>query len=63
MKRFSSFPAIPASWQEVSFRQLRAMGAFLVDAVRREGKTVRIEILAEKEENCVWSILLPEDIK
>lgn len=42
------FPAIPVAWQEVSFRQLRAMGAFLVDAVRREGKTVRIEIVAEK---------------
>ena len=42
------FPAIPASWKEVSFKTLRAEGAFLVSAERRSGVTERIEIIAEK---------------
>src|SRR5262249_27188351 len=42
------FPAIPKSWPDVSFATLRGEGAFLVSAVRHEGKTawVRIESLA-----------------
>jgi alpha-L-fucosidase 2 len=42
------FPAIPASWKDVSFKTLRAEGAFLVSAERRSGATERIEIIAEK---------------
>ncbi len=42
------FPAIPADWKDVSFRQLRAEGAFLVSA-RMEGGMVRsLEVIAEK---------------
>jgi hypothetical protein len=42
------FPAIPDAWKDVSFARLRGEGAFLVSAVRHEGKTawVRIESLA-----------------
>ncbi|HEX6739221.1 MAG TPA: Tat pathway signal sequence domain protein, partial [Vicinamibacteria bacterium] len=42
------FPALPASWREVAFADLRAQGAFLVSAVRREGRTacVRLTSLA-----------------
>ncbi|HZP59158.1 MAG TPA: hypothetical protein VFB27_02460, partial [Opitutaceae bacterium] len=42
------FPAIPAAWGDVSFASLRGEGAFLVSAVRHEGKTAwaRIESLA-----------------
>jgi len=42
------FPAVPAKWKDVSFRNLRAQGAFLVSAVRKNGTTrfVRIESLA-----------------
>jgi alpha-L-fucosidase 2 len=43
------FPAIPDSWKNVSFKTLRAEGAFLVSAERREGLTRRVEIFAEKE--------------
>ncbi|MCX5643773.1 MAG: glycoside hydrolase N-terminal domain-containing protein [Phycisphaerae bacterium] len=42
------FPAIPASWKDVSFKTLRAEGAFLVTAERKEGVTQRVEIIAEK---------------
>jgi hypothetical protein len=42
------FPALPSSWKNVEFRDLRAEGAFLVSAKREEGKTqwVRIKSLA-----------------
>ncbi len=42
------FPAIPTSWKDVSFKTLRAEGAFLLSAERRAGVTRRVEILAEK---------------
>ncbi len=42
------FPAIPTSWQEVSFNRLRAEGAFLVSAWRSGGRTRRVEIVAEQ---------------
>lgn len=42
------FPALPASWKNVEFRDLRAEGAFLVSARRKHGNTewVRIKSLA-----------------
>lgn len=42
------FPAIPGAWSELSFRDLRTEGAFLVTARRKAGRTVyvRIESLA-----------------
>ena len=42
------FPAVPAEWKDASFQDLRAEGAFLVTAVRKDGKTkwVRIKSLA-----------------
>ena len=46
------FPAVPASWKEVEFNNLRAEGAFLVSAVMKDGVTSRIEIHAEKEGEC-----------
>ena len=42
------FPAIPAAWKDVSFKTLRAEGAFLISAERRNGITQRVEIVAEK---------------
>jgi len=42
------FPAIPSSWQEVHFYGLRAVGAFVIDAEKRAGKTVNVKILAEE---------------
>ena len=42
------FPGVSDAWKDVVFHGLRTQGAFLVSAVRREGKTrlVRIESLA-----------------
>ena len=42
------FPAVPDSWQDVSFSQLRTEGAFLVSARREGGKTVQVDIESEK---------------
>jgi alpha-L-fucosidase 2 len=38
------FPAVPASWKDVSFRDLRTEGAFLVSASMKEGKVEKIII-------------------
>ncbi|ANI90611.1 hypothetical protein A9P82_04325 [Arachidicoccus ginsenosidimutans] len=42
------FPAVPMSWQNVSFENMRTDGAFLISAVRKSGKTkwLKIESLA-----------------
>ena len=41
------FPALPATWNDVAFRTLRAEGAFLVSAERQNGRTARAEVSAE----------------
>lgn len=42
------FPAVPTSWQQVSFDKLRAEGAFLVSAQRTNGQTTDVNLTAEK---------------
>jgi len=42
------FPAIPASWNSVSFHHLRAEGAFIISANRENGKLNDITIISEK---------------
>jgi alpha-L-fucosidase 2 len=46
------FPAIPETWKNVSFTTLRAEGAFLVSATRRDGLTSHVKIQAEKKGTC-----------
>ncbi len=46
------FPAIPEAWKDVSFRKLRAEGAFLVSAEHKDGKTGKVEILSLKGGRC-----------
>lgn len=41
-------PAIPDDWQDVSFKQLRAEGAFLVSARRVNGFVDEVKIVAEQ---------------
>jgi hypothetical protein len=41
------FPAIPKDWQNVSFNDLRAEGAFLISAVK-DGQVVSVKIKSEK---------------
>lgn len=42
------FPATSKEWDDVSFENLRAEGAFLVSAKRKAGYTVSIKIVSEK---------------
>jgi alpha-L-fucosidase 2 len=42
------FPAIPDEWKDVTFKRLRAEGAFLVSAEMENGVVRRMEIEAEK---------------
>ena len=42
------FPAIPSSWKNVSFTNLRAQGAFLVSAGMKNGRITEIRIFPEK---------------
>ena len=42
------FPAVPSSWDTLSFDKLRAQGAFLVSAKKENGAVTAIEITAEK---------------
>ncbi len=46
--RIRIFPALPSGWKDAVFHDLRAEGAFLVSAERRNGKTewIRIKSLA-----------------
>jgi hypothetical protein len=42
------FPAIPDSWQDVSFTRLRAEGAFVVSASMKGGKLISLEVVSEQ---------------
>jgi len=41
------FPAIPATWENVSFKTLRTEGAFLVSAIKKNGNIVEVVISSE----------------
>ena len=45
------FPALPSVWKNVSFKQLRAEGAFLVSADLRNGQTKNIKVTSLKGGN------------
>lgn len=42
------FPAIPEGWKNVSFRNMRAIGAFLVDANYQNGEIMQVTVRSEK---------------
>lgn len=42
------FPAVPESWQNVSFDSLRTEGAFLISAKKENGNRYSVTVLAEK---------------
>lgn len=46
------FPAVPSQWTDAAFTTLRAQGAFLVSAERRNGRTERVVIRSEKGGPC-----------
>ena len=43
------FPAVPGDWKNVSFNNLRAEGAMLASAVRRDGRLQELHLKAEKD--------------
>ena len=42
------FPAIPASWTNAKFEKLRAQGAFLISAEKKDGKVTNVGLFSEK---------------
>ena len=42
-------PAVPDSWKDVSFEKLRAEGAFLIGARKKNGLITEVRVTAEKE--------------
>lgn len=46
------FPAVPAEWKTASYENLRAEGAFLVSAIRKEGTTSWVNIQSIAGEPC-----------
>lgn len=46
------FPALPTSWKDVEFRDLRAERAFLVSAQRSAGETRWVKIKSLAGESC-----------
>jgi alpha-L-fucosidase 2 len=45
------FPAVPDAWKDVSFKTLRAEGAFLVSAKKENGKVTEVTVESEKGGN------------
>lgn len=50
--KIAVFPAIPEAWDRAVFHDLRAEGAFLVSAERRDGKTAWVRIKSLAGEPC-----------
>lgn len=50
------FPAVPESWNDASFDELRAQGGFLVSASRSQGKTVWVSVKSLSGEPCVIKV-------
>lgn len=41
-------PAVPVGWKDVSFNKLRAEGAFLISATKKNGRIDQVKIVAEQ---------------
>ncbi len=50
------FPAMPSTWKESTFHQMRAQGGFLVSANRSDGKTHWVQVKSLKGEQCIVKI-------
>jgi hypothetical protein len=47
------FPAVPDSWKDASFINLRAEGGFLISGIRKNGVTVSVQIETTAEAKCI----------
>ena len=62
--RLRIFYGCPSAWKDASFRNMRAAGAFLVSAERKDGRTAKVEIFSEKGGPCrVQTDILPDELK
>jgi len=52
-RKIRVFPAVPDSWKDIMFHDLRSEGAFLVSASRKNGKTEFIRIKSLAGDPCV----------
>jgi hypothetical protein len=50
------FPAIPKSWNDISFSKLGAEGAFLVDATLQKGKLAEVKLKSLKGIDCMLEV-------
>ena len=55
------FPAVPSSWKDIAFNDLRAMGAFLISAEQKGGCVQHITIRSEKGGMC--KLFLPASLQ
>ena len=56
-------PAVPSAWKDVAFHDLRAEGAFLVSAVRRDGRTAFVRLTSLAGEPCRVRCDLPAPVR
>ena len=47
------FNAIPSAWKDISFKNMRTQGAFLVSAQMKDGKVIHAEIQSLAGEKCI----------
>jgi len=60
------FPAVPEKWTEISFRNIRLPGAFLISAEKRNGKVTSIEVKSLKGGNmkiCIPGVPEPVEME
>jgi alpha-L-fucosidase 2 len=57
------FPAVPAEWEDIVIHDMRAEGAFLVSAVRRNGQTEFVRIKSLAGEPCRVKTDLKEPVR
>lgn len=60
--RIKIFPAIPHEWRELSFAQLGAEGAFLVDAVLYDGMLQQVKVNSKSGNNCILELITPNEV-
>ena len=56
-------PAVPSTWVDLAFHDLRAEGAFLVSAARRSGRTAFVRITSLAGEPCRVRTDLPAPVR
>jgi len=62
--RLRIFNGCPSAWKDASFERMRAVGAFLVDGERIDGRTAKVRILSEKGNPCrIQTDIGPSELK